>query len=131
VLLAGAVLAAVPGCGKEEAPKKLASAGSVKIVGLAPETTAALRVGEKVRVRVEVSFRLAAESGVVALVVQADGAVIGADRQAVRRGEGKAALAAEFVVPRTKEIQVFTPLQATGQKTTTTADMRTYSVAAK
>lgn len=130
-LFAGVIAAALPGCEKADAPKgKPASAGSVRIVALSPETTTPLKVGEKVKIQVDVRYRLAAESGVVALVVQADNAGVAQSRQLVKRGEGKATLWAEFIVPETKALQVFTPLQAQGQKATTTADVRTYKVVA-
>jgi hypothetical protein len=131
-VLVGVIAAALGGCEKADDPKgKLASAGAVRIVALSPETTTPLKVGEKVKIQVEVSYRLAAESGVVALVVQADNAGVAQSRQLVKRGRGKATLSVELVVPETKALQVFTPLQAQGQKTTTTADARTYKVVGK
>lgn len=132
VVLAGVITVALLGCEKNDSTKaKPASAGAVRIVALSPETTTPLKVGEKVKIQVEVSYRLAAESGVVALVVQADNAAVAQSRQLVKRGGGKATLSVELVVPQTKALQVFTPLQAQGQKATTTADARTYEVVGK
>jgi len=125
-------LLAASGCDKKPPPPpKPVSAGSVRIVALTPETTTALKVGEKVKIELEVSYRLLADAGAVTLVVQANDKGLAQTTRAVRQGEGNARLAAEFVVPETNAIQVFTPLQALGQKTTATLDARTYKVVPK
>ena len=125
-------LLAASGCEKKPPPPpKPVSAGSVKIVGLKPETTTALRVGVKVRIEAEVSYRLLADAGAVSLVVQSSEKGLAQATQAIRQGEGTAKLSTEFVVPDTKAIQVFTPLQALGQKATATVDSRSYKVAPK
>jgi len=124
---------AASGCDKKPpaAPPKPVSAGSVRIVALTPETTTALKVGAKVKVEIEVSYRLLADAGAVTLVVQANDKGLAQTTREVRQGEGKAKLAAEFVVPDTNAIQIFTPLQALGQKATATLDRRTYKVVPK
>ncbi len=123
---------AASGCEKKPPPPpKPVSAGSVRIVALTPETTTALKVGAKVKIELEVSYRLLADAGAVTLVVQANEKGLAQFTQAVRQGEGKAKLAVEFVVPDTSAIQVFTPLQALGQKATATLDRRTYKVVPK
>ena len=125
-------LLAASGCDKKPPPPlKPVSAGSVRIVALTPETTTALKVGAKVKIELEVSYRLLADAGAVTLVVQANDKGLAQMTQAVRQGEGNAKLSAEFVVPETKAIQIFTPLQALGQKTTATLDARTYKVVPK
>ena len=116
---------------KPHAPAKPVSAGSVKIVALKPDTATALEVGAKVKVQVEVAYRLLAEAGAVTLVVQSNEKGLAQASQAIRQGEGKATLSVEFVVPETKAIQVYTPLQALGQKTTATVDARIYKVVVK
>lgn len=128
--IAGLALAALPGCDKPgPAVKKAVSTGSVKIVKLSPETTTPLKVGDKVKIHVEVDYRLAADSGTLSLVVQsADNRSLGHDMEVVRNGAGKASLAVELVVPQTKAIQIFTPLQAQGQSATATVDFRAYKV---
>ena len=127
-----ACMLAASGCDKKPPPPlKPVSAGSVRIVALTPETTTALKVGAKVRIELEVSYRLLADAGAVTLVVQANEKSLAQSTQAVRQGEGKAKLAAEFVVPQTNAIQIFTPLQALGQKATATVDARTYKVIPK
>jgi hypothetical protein len=128
-LLAVLALVALAACErKPPPPPKPVSAGSVKIIGLKPETTTPLKVGAKVKVQVEVAYRLIAESGAVVLVVQAGDKSIAQAAQALTQGEGKAALAVEFVVPETNALQIYTPLQALGQKATATLDQRTYKV---
>jgi hypothetical protein len=123
-------LLAASGCDKKPPPPpKPISAGSVRIVALTPETTTALKVGAKVKIELEVSYRLLADAGAVTLVVQANDKALAQMTRAVRQGEGTAKLSAEFVVPDTNAIQIFTPLQALGQKTTATLDRRTYKVA--
>ena len=100
----------------------------MKIVALKPDTTTALKVGAKVNVQVEVAYRLLADQGAVTLVVQSSDKGLAQASQAIRQGEGKATLSVEFVVPETKAIQLYTPLQALGQKATATVDYRTYKV---
>jgi hypothetical protein len=125
-------LLAASGCDKKPPPPpKPVSAGSVRIVALTPDTSTALKVGAKVKIELEVSYRLLADAGAVTLVVQANDKSLAQVTRAVRQGEGKAKLSAEFLVPDTKAIQIFTPLQALGQKTTATLDARTYKVAPK
>jgi hypothetical protein len=116
---------------KPPAPARPVSAGSVRIVGLQPETTTPLKVGAKVKVQVEVAYRLLAEAGAVTLVVQSNDKGLAQASQAIKQGEGKATLAVEFMVPETKAIQIYTPLQAWGQKATATLDTRTYKVVVK
>lgn len=124
--------AALAGCErKPPAPAKPVSAGSVRIVALKPDTATPLKAGAKVKVQVEVAYRLLAEAGVVTLVVQSNEKGLAQASQAIRQGEGKATLSVDFVVPETKAIQVYTPLQALGQKTTATVDARTYQVVVK
>jgi hypothetical protein len=120
------------GCDKKPpAPAKPVSAGTVKIVALKPDTTTPLKVGAKVKLQAEVAYRLLADAGAVTLVVQSSDKGVAQASQAIKRGEGKATLAVEFVVPETKALQVYTPLQALGQKTTATVDARTYKVVVK
>lgn len=125
--------ASLMGCGKDGSPaKKAASAGSVRIVGLAPDTTTPLKVGDKVTIQVEVDYRLAAEAGMVSVVVQsADNKNLAHNGEVAKKGTGKASMSVEFVVPDTKTVQVFTPLQAQGQSATTTVDFRAYEVVAR
>lgn len=128
-LLLGSLAA---GCDrKPPAPAKPVSAGSVRIVGMKPDTTTPLKVGAKVKLQAEIAYRLLADAGVLTLVVQLNDKGLAQASQAIQRGEGKATLAVEFVVPEAKAIQVYTPLQALGQKTTATVDARTYKIVVK
>ena len=128
-LLLGSLAA---GCDrKPPAPAKPVSAGSVRIVGMTPDTTTPLKVGAKVKLQAEIAYRLLADAGVLTLFVQLNDKGLAQASQAIQRGEGKATLAVEFVVPEAKAIQVYTPLQALGQKTTATVDARTYKIVVK
>ena len=128
-LLLGSLAA---GCDrKPPAPAKPVSAGSVRIVGMKPDTTTPLKVGAKVKLQAEIAYRLLADAGVLTLIVQLNDKGLAQASQALQRGEGKATLAVEFVVPEAKAIQVYTPLQALGQKTTATVDARTYKIVVK
>ena len=128
-LLLGSLAA---GCDrKPPAPAKPVSAGSVRIVGMRPDTTTPLKVGAKVKLQAEIAYRLLADAGVLTLVVQLNDKGLAQASQAIQRGEGKATLAVEFVVPEAKAIQIYTPLQALGQKTTATVDARTYKIVVK
>jgi hypothetical protein len=124
-----AALLALTACDKKPpAPAKPVSAGSVKIVALKPDTTTPLKAGAKVKLQAEVAYRLLADAGAVTLIVQSNDKGLAQASQAIKQGEGKATLSVEFVVPDTKALQVYAPLQAWGQKTTATVDYRTYKV---
>jgi hypothetical protein len=133
VVLVGVIAAALTGCERSDSTKpKPAAIGAVRIVTLSPETTTPLKVGEKVKIQVAVSYRLAADVGIVGLVVQADNSAgLAQKTEPVKKGAGKATLSAEFIVPQARTIQVYTPLQAQGQKETTIVDLRTYKVVAQ
>lgn len=131
VVLVGVIAAALGGCERSDSAKP-AAIGAVRIVALSPETTTPLKAGEKVTIRVDVSYRLLADAGAVGLVVQVEGGPgLAQKMEPVRKGSGKATLSAEFIVPQAMTIQVYTPLQAQGQKETTIVDLRTYRVVAK
>lgn len=116
------------GCDQRSLPS--APAGSfVKIVSVSPDISTALKVGDKVKVQVEVSYSLSSEGGTVSLVVQAaDNASLGHNMEVIQKGSGKAILSAEFVVPDSNAVQIFTPLSAQGQTSTSTVDHRAYKV---
>jgi hypothetical protein len=88
-----------------------------------------LVVGKRVKMSVDVAYTLDAESGKITLVVQtADSAILANHVEVVAKGSGHATLEAEFVVPSTNAIQVFTPLTAQGQIATTVVDWRGFRV---
>jgi hypothetical protein len=129
ILVAGGLLT-LAGCQRKEPSGAPAPSGSsVKIVGITPDTSVPLRSGERVRLKVDVSYSLTVDSGTVALVIQAaDNSGIAQNMQVLSKGEGKTSLEAEFTVPNTKAVQIFTPLSVQGQASTSTVDYRVYKV---
>jgi len=128
ILLVPALLA---GCGRGDPARETAapSGSSVKIIAISPAPGELLRTGSTVRLKVDVSYTLSVESGQVDLVVQdAGGARLAGNLKVIRKGSGQVSLDAEFVVPKTGAIQVFTPLTAQGQGTTSTVDSRVFEV---
>lgn len=122
------------GCQRNDLhPGTPASAGSsVQIASISPSAGEPLHVGEKVTLKVDVNYLLTAESGTLALVVQAaDNSAIAQNFEVVTKGSGKATLESEFIVPSTKAIQIFTPLSAQGQSSTSTVESRAFKVVAK
>ncbi len=121
----------------EPAPSKPPTlpASYVRIAKLSPDATRPLKVGDKVKVNLQVQLDYAltrADTGAVMVVVQtADNQNLVQKAQAVRKGVGKATLAVEFVVPQTSAVKVFTPLSEQGQTSTTTVALRTYKVVGK
>jgi hypothetical protein len=92
-----------------------------------------LHVGERVKLHVVAGYMLEAETGTVALVVQAaDNAGIAQNMDAISRGNGKSVLDAEFTVPDTRAVQVFVPIHSQGQQGgTSIVDSRAYHVEGK
>jgi hypothetical protein len=126
-----AIAVLLVGCDRNErrSSTRAPSASYVKIVSVSPDITTALKVGEKVKLQVEVNYRLSSDRGTVSLVVQAaNNANLGQNMEVIQRGNGKAILSAEFVVPDSSAVQIFTPLQAQGQTSTSTVDYRAYKV---
>jgi hypothetical protein len=133
LLLAAIALPALFGCEREERNIPTAPEGSfVKIMSISPAPGQPLHSGEKINLKVEVNYSLNAESGTLAIVVQgADNSGIAQNFEVVPKGTGNVTLEAGFVVPDTKAIQVFTPLSAQGQGSTSTVDSRAFKVVAK
>lgn len=104
----------------------------VAISEIHPDPKTPLRVGDRVKLQVVAGYMLEAETGSVAIVVQAaDNAGITQNMQVISRGNGKAALDAEFTVPKTKAVQVFVPIHVPGQNGSTIVDSRAYRVEEK
>ena len=120
--MAGVLLA---GC----QPAPAAPSGSfVRIASITPDTSAPLKVGDRVTMQVLVDYNLTSDAGTVSLVVQAaDNSNLANRMEVLRKGHGKIFLVAEFVVPNSKAVQVFTPLSAQGQNATSTVDYRAYT----
>lgn len=127
------LLAMLTACEFRSSAVDSAPAGSsVKILSISPEISSSLHVGEKVRLQVDVGYSLDAPSGTLSLVVQAsDNSGVAQDMQVLTKGSGKAKFEADFVVPNTKAIQVFTPLSGQGQSSTSTVDMWAFKVVGK
>lgn len=127
------LLVTLGACESKFSTENSAPAGSsVKILAISPEISSPLHVGEKVKLQVDVGYSLTAPSGTLSLVVQAsDNSGVAQDMEVLAKGSGKTKFEAEFVVPNTKAIQVFTPLSAQGQSSTSTVDMWAFKVVAK
>ncbi|MCA6217181.1 hypothetical protein KGA65_11570 [Ideonella sp. B7] len=105
---------------------------SVHIASVSPSVAEVLQAGEEVKMKVEIEYTLGADSGTLALVVQAaDNSAVAQNFEVVTKGSGRAILEAEFLVPNTKAIQIFTPLSAQGQSSTSTVESRAFKVVTK
>ena len=125
----GAVLLAAWLGACDQKPLKAPPGSFVKIVSVSPDPKSPLKVGDKVRVQVEVSYALTVDVGRITLVVQAaNNASLANHMAVVNKGNGKVTLSAEFVVPDSDAVQIYTPLSAQGQKATSTVAHRTYKV---
>ena len=118
------------GCQLPEQNPAMPPFGSLaQITSISPDTLEVLRTGEHVRLKVDVSYVLTAESGTIKLVVlAADNSELAQDVKLVTKGRGKSTLEAEFTVPLTTTIQVFTPLVVQGQNSSSAADGRAFKV---
>lgn len=100
-----------------------------QITSIAPDTTQVLRSGEQIKLKVDVSYVLTAESGTIRLVVlAADNSDVAQNFKVITKGSGKSTLEAEFTVPSTTAIRVFTPLIVQDQNSTSVADGRAFKV---
>jgi hypothetical protein len=100
-----------------------------QITSISPDTTQVFRAGDQVKLKVDVSHVLTAESGTIQLVVlAADNSDIAKVSEAITKGTGKSTLEVAFKVPSTTVIRVFTPLIVQGQNSTSLADGRTFEV---
>jgi hypothetical protein len=110
--------------------------GSIKILSMSPEPTVALKVGQKVDLKLEFEYTLNRDAGRAGLSVQpGDGipniAKLDKDVE-LKRGSGKAVITAVFVVPDSEEVVVNVPLYAgAGSSRTEIVDQRTYNVIRK
>ena len=125
----GAILSALWLGACDRKPLKAPPGSFVKIVSVSPDTKSPLKVGDKVKVQVEVSYALTTDVGQITLVVQAANNATLANKMAViKKGSGKLSLSADFVVPDSNAVQIFTPLSAQGQTATSTVAHRAYKV---
>lgn len=113
----------------DQKPPKAPPGSFVRILSVSPDTKSPLKVGDKVKVQVEVSYALTVDVGQITLVAQAaNNATLGNRAAAVKKGEGKLTLSVEFVVPDSDAVRIYTPLSAQGQKATSTVAYRAYKV---
>lgn len=100
-----------------------------QITSTSPDTIEVLRSGEQVKLKVDVSYVLTAESGTIKLVVlAADNSQLAQDAKAITKGRGQSTLQAEFTVPQTTVIRVFVPLVVQGQDSASAVDGRAFTV---
>lgn len=125
-----AVSCLLPGCQSIKQHTVMPPFGSLaQITSIAPDTTQVLRSGEQIKLKVDVSYVLTAESGTIKLVVlAADNSDVAQNFKVITKGSGKSTLEAEFTVPSTTAIRVFTPLIVQGQNSTSVADGRAFKV---
>lgn len=112
-------------------PRSDASAfgSSAQIASISPDTTQFFQPGERVTLKVEVNHVMTADAGTIQLVVlAADNSPLGQDSKPITRGRGTTRLQAEFTVPRTSAVRVFTPLVVQGQASTAVTDGRAFAV---
>jgi len=110
----------------------LANVNAVAIRSIDPSPRHALRVGDTVRFRTEVTYNVNVETATVSMVVQAEESL--ATSQASRTvgfGNGSVVLEAEYTVPKTHSVQVFVPLHVPGSGSSVVIDHRAYRVVAK
>lgn len=103
---------------------------SVKILSASPDHTVTLKVGSRVTMRYEVQYNLeSAETGSLTMVIQtASNETLGNEFYVVDKGSGTQFMEAEIVVPDTRAVQVFTPLNPQGNSRTTIVESRLYRV---
>ena len=125
-----AVSGFLPGCQFPGQHTGMPPFGSLaQITAISPDTTQALRAGEQVKLKVDVSYVLTSESGTIKLVVlAADNSDLAQEVKVITKGSGKSTLETQFTVPRTTAVRVFTPLVVQGQNATSGADGRAYTV---
>lgn len=107
-------------------------ASTAQITAVTPDTTQALRAGDHVRLEVKVGHAVAADSGTLTLIaLSADNTTVARDDKVVPKGQGNTILTAEFTVPNTTVIRVFTSLVVKGQESTSAVDGRAFEVRAR
>lgn len=106
------------------------SFGSVaQITSISPDATRELRQGDRVQLKVDVNYVLTADTGTLMLIVlAADSSTLSQQVTSIARGRGTATLQADFTVPRTTQIRVYTPLVFRDQDSTSTTDGRSFAV---
>ena len=100
-----------------------------QITSITPDPTRELRAGDKVQLKADVRYLLTADSGTLMLIVlAADNSTISQQVTPITRGMGTTTLQADFTVPRTTQIRVYTPLVYQDQDSSSTTDGRSFTV---
>lgn len=122
----------ISGCDVDPREKLAAPTGtSVAIISTTPAYFETLHVGDTVNLQVEVEYQLSEDCGTLSLVVQgSDNSTIRVENAILARGQGTRIFDVEFEVPDTKTVQIFTPIRAQGQTSTSTVDTRAFKVEA-
>lgn len=104
---------------------------AAQITSISPDSVQVLHPGQRVHLRVDVGYVLTAETGTLKLIVlAADNSNVAQDSKVLAKGSGQSTLEAEFTVPNTTEILVFTPLTFQGPSSTSAVDGRAFTVLA-
>lgn len=105
---------------------------TISIVDVQPPLGQALKIGDKVDIKIKVEVALSSESGQVALVVQdAQNKSLAQEIRVVLKGASTEEFKLSFTVPDTAAIHIFAPLSDQGQDATSTMATRSYKVIAK
>jgi hypothetical protein len=125
---------AVLGCGgpRQSAPPSSAAVDSVRILSISPGIETPLKVGAAASFSVEVEYNLVTSaSGTLTLVIQQGESgrePLANETVVVQKGKGTITLRKEISVPDTAAVQVFVPLTAQGESSTSVVDSRAYGV---
>jgi hypothetical protein len=99
------------------------------ITSMTPDASRNFSAGQKVQLKVDVRYVLTAETGTIMLIVlAADNSPIAQDVATITRGHGSTTLQANFTVPRTTQIRVYTPLIYQDQDSHSATDGRAFTV---
>ena len=104
---------------------------NVKILSISPPTSETLYVGKDYDIEVKVEYSFKASEGQVALVIQrgeSGHSPVAYSTQPILNKKGTLTLKSNITVPKTNAIQVFTPLSAQGDTSTSVVAIRNYRV---
>jgi hypothetical protein len=124
----------VVGCNKEKSDSTSTPTSTtgeaVKILNSSPALTETLKVGQKVKLSIDVEYTLSSsDSGSIALVVQdASNGLIRSEMYVAQKGTHKEKLEAEITVPDTRAVVIFTPLAINPSSGATVLETQSYKV---
>lgn len=112
-----------------------ASDDYVKIVSLSPNNDKPLYIGDKVTIAVEIEYQFtSANIASITMIIQkaeSGGRSLANETDAVFKGKGTIKLSKEITIPKTKALQIFTPLRPEGVQSTKIVDSRMFKVVSK